>query len=138
MTREVTVSISFPIELASGRVTKADRLIITPSSRETPGSNLDHLPLKPTVVEPAKLQATGAAIVRSCPLPRSSTPRDASAVDDAKTQGPRVNHRCLGARTPCGVTGVRAHNPHLNGDLSVAVKGKQRRRWRFESKRLRV
>jgi hypothetical protein len=36
MTREVTVSISFPIELASGRVTKADRLIITPSSRETP------------------------------------------------------------------------------------------------------
>jgi hypothetical protein len=38
-----------------------------------------------------------------------------------------VRHRCLGARTPCGVTGVRAHNPHLNGGLSVDVKDQQRK-----------
>ena len=59
MTREVTVSISSPIELASGRVTKADRLIITlVQPPDTPEAILIIWRLKPTVVEPAKLKAT--------------------------------------------------------------------------------
>jgi hypothetical protein len=40
------VSTSSPIELASGQVTKADRLTSHSSSHQTPGSDLDHLAAK--------------------------------------------------------------------------------------------
>lgn len=65
MTSEVTVSISSPIELASGPVTRADRLavlLIKPTGRPT--MILIKWPPKPTVVEPVKLQTTVAAIVK--------------------------------------------------------------------------
>jgi hypothetical protein len=84
------VSTSSPIELSSGLVTKADRLIITlVQPPDTPEAILIIWPLKPTVVEPAKLQATVAAIVKVLSTPRSSTPRDASAVYAARDSGPR-------------------------------------------------
>jgi hypothetical protein len=63
-------------------------------------------PPKPTVVEPAKLQGTVAAIVKVLPLLRSSTPRDASVVDDAKTRGPKslmiLRERCSRYLRTCG------------------------------------
>jgi hypothetical protein len=59
------VSTSSPIELASGQVTKADRLAFTlVKPLDTPEAILIIWPLKPTVVEPAKLQATVAAIIK--------------------------------------------------------------------------
>jgi hypothetical protein len=58
------VSKSSPIESA-GRVTKAGRLIITlVQPPDTPEAILIIWPLRPTVVEPGKLQATVAAIVK--------------------------------------------------------------------------
>jgi hypothetical protein len=84
------VSTSSPIELSSGLVTKADRLIITlVQPPDTPEAILIIWPLKPTVVEPAKLQATVAAIVKVLSTPRSSTPREASAVYAARDSDPR-------------------------------------------------
>jgi hypothetical protein len=75
------VSTSPPIELSSGLVTKADRLIITlVQPPDTLEAILIIWPLKPTVVEPARLQATVAAIVKVLSTPISSTPRDAYAV----------------------------------------------------------
>ena len=54
-----------PIELASGQVTKADRLTITlVQPPDTPETILINWLLKPTVVAPAKLLATVAAIVK--------------------------------------------------------------------------
>jgi hypothetical protein len=59
------VSISSPIELASGQITKADRLavqLIKPY--DSPEMIFIIWPLKPSVVEPVKLQVTVAAIVK--------------------------------------------------------------------------
>ena len=54
-----------PIELASGQVTKADRLTITlVQPPDTPEAILIIWPLKPTVVAPAKFQATVSSIVK--------------------------------------------------------------------------
>jgi hypothetical protein len=65
MTREVSVSISSSIELAAGQITKADGLAVTlVQPPDTPEAISIICPLKPTVVEPAKLQATVAAIVK--------------------------------------------------------------------------
>jgi len=65
MTREVTGSISSPIELASGQVTLTDRLaVILIRPIGSPTMILINWPPKPTVVEPLKLQATVAAIVK--------------------------------------------------------------------------
>jgi hypothetical protein len=59
------VSRSSPVELSSGSVTKADRLIISlVRPPNTPEAILIIWPLKPTVVEPAKLQAAVAAIIK--------------------------------------------------------------------------
>jgi hypothetical protein len=59
------VTTSSPIELASGPVTKADRLaVILIQPTGSPAMILIKWPLKPTVVEPVKLQATVAAIVK--------------------------------------------------------------------------
>jgi len=62
---EPAVTTSFPIELASGQVTTADRLaIILLKSTGSQGAILIKWPSKPTVVEPMKLQVTMAAIVK--------------------------------------------------------------------------
>jgi hypothetical protein len=48
-------------------------------------------PLKPTVVAPAKFQATVSSIVKVLAAAQiSSTPRDASAVDDAKNSSSKI------------------------------------------------
>jgi hypothetical protein len=59
------VTTSSPIELASGPVTRTDRLaVILIKPTGGPAVILIKWPPKPTVVEPVKLQATVAAIVK--------------------------------------------------------------------------
>jgi hypothetical protein len=59
------VSTSSSIELSSGPVTKTDRLIIRlVQPPDTLEAILIIWPLKPTAVEPARLQATVPAIVK--------------------------------------------------------------------------
>jgi hypothetical protein len=65
MTREVTVSVSSPIELASRPVGVADRvaaIMIKPAGSRA--VILIKWPPKPTVVQPVMLQATVAAIMK--------------------------------------------------------------------------
>jgi hypothetical protein len=61
---EPAVTTSSPIELAAGPVTKADRLAVILQPTGSPAMILIHWPSKPTVMEPVKLQATVAAIVK--------------------------------------------------------------------------
>ena len=62
-----------------------------------------------------------------CPPPRSSTPSDASAFDDTEDSSSARESPMLWRAYALRITGVRAHNPHLNSGLSVAVKDQQRK-----------